>query len=123
MPIEYSMKLEAKISPSALLSHISRTTGIPYINDELLEDESSHFTISAHQEDDRWNIELIEEDYGFTPFVRLALTKGKVEPSKNAELMLKTVAGVLKDFLPLLYEPKGVLSSMLTGESFLALKH
>jgi len=98
MSINYSLQLEAKVQPTTLLSDINRTTEIPYGNYRQLKDELSHLIISAHTHDDKWNIESIEKEFGFTPFVWLAFIHGKTEHKRNNNLMMQTVTGMLKMF-------------------------
>lgn len=98
MSLNFSLELETIVQPATLLSCISRLSEIPYISHDFLKDDLSHLTISAHEHDDKWCIKHIEKKFGFSPFVWIAITQGKVEHQRNSELLLTAAASVLREF-------------------------
>jgi len=96
MSLDYSLKLEANIQPSTLLSLVSKISGIPYVNNTTLQDQLSHLTISAHLENDEFGIKVAEDEHGFRPFSYLSMHHGKKEFERNEELMLTIASGLLK---------------------------
>jgi len=66
MALNYSLQMEARISPAELLSDVNRLTTIPFVSGEVLKDNLSRLTVSAHLENDKWDIEMCEKLFKFS---------------------------------------------------------
>ncbi len=67
MALDYRLDLQADIKPADLLTKITESTCIPMVQDNVLQDSQSHFTVSAYKVSDKWIVEECEKEHGFKP--------------------------------------------------------
>lgn len=118
MSLDFSLEMETIVQPATLLSCINRLTGIPYVSENELKDDLSHLILSAYEHDDKWCIKQTEEEFGFSPFVCIAITQGKVEHQRNSELLLTAAASVLREFegdMVLQFNGENVVMKRISG--------
>jgi len=98
MVLDYTLELEANITPSVLLAKVARVSGLQETGSGVLKDVSSSFSISAYKETDKWSIDVTKKEYGFIPCSCLSMRhgKGKIEQEQGERIMDSVVIELLR---------------------------
>jgi len=98
MALDYKLDLQANINPATVLTKISESVGIPMVQDNVLQDTQSRFTVSAYSVTDKWVAEECKKEHGFKPCTYISMRHGKVMGETNESLMMSTVVELLREY-------------------------
>jgi len=98
MTHDYKLNLQANVDPATLLSKISECVSIPLVQDNILQDAQSRFTVSAHPITNKWIAEEYKDEHGFKPYSYISMRHGKIMRDANESLMMSTVVEMLREY-------------------------